>query len=167
LGHHTFTMGMNQFGDLTADEFSNFVRKGLKYDVTHTECGVMCECCWNPPQNDTLSLPKAVDWRAKGLVTAVKNQGNCGSCWAFSTTGVLEGQTKKKTGKLTSLSEQQASATVMQTMLKDDSNKQEKLKPGSPGAKQYGDGPTDRWTDQQTKRVIEGLCLHLKTPNMF
>jgi cathepsin L len=96
-GLHTFELGMNQFGDMTNQEFRSFMN-GYKRTSPKKNTNVH-----KPQTND---LPDSVDWRTKGYVTGVKNQGQCGGCWAFSATGSLEGQNFKKTGKLTSLSEQ-------------------------------------------------------------
>jgi len=54
-----------------------------------------------------LKIPSSVDWRTQGYVTQMKDQGQCGSCWAFSATASLEGQYFKTNGKLLSFSDQQ------------------------------------------------------------
>ncbi|XP_045616608.1 digestive cysteine proteinase 1-like [Procambarus clarkii] len=98
-GEVTFNLAMNQFGDMTNEEF-NAVMKGYKKE-SHPEP----DSVFTP----TGRIPRAatVDWRNQGAVTGVKDQGQCGSCWSFSATGSLEGQHYLKTGKLISLSEQQ------------------------------------------------------------
>ncbi|CAL1298998.1 unnamed protein product [Larinioides sclopetarius] len=99
LRNLTYTLGLNKYSDLTHEEYMKNLN-GFK---------IGNKSRMNPepfiPPNIT-KLPDEVDWRDEGLVTEVKDQGLCGSCWAFASTGSLEGQTKKKTGNLISLSEQ-------------------------------------------------------------
>jgi len=94
-------MGSNAFADLTWEEFRSNKLGYNAIDNAHLRS--------KNAKPITLEGPAAasVDWRTKGIVTPVKDQGQCGSCWAFSTTGSTEGAVAQKTGNLVSLSEQQ------------------------------------------------------------
>jgi len=101
IGKHTYTLAMNEYADLSGEEFLELVLGACvipKRNATRSSAFM---------KSDFITVPDSVDWRDKNLVTPVKNQRQCGSCWAFSTTGSLEGQHAKKTGNLVSLSEQQ------------------------------------------------------------
>jgi C1A family cysteine protease len=96
----SYTMAVNEFADMTREEFKATML-GTKAPAT---LGASLGTFEADP---SASLPDSVDWRTKsGVVSAVKNQGQCGSCWAFSTTGALEGLAGVN-GKTVSLSEQQ------------------------------------------------------------
>ena len=95
----TFTMGINQFTDLTSQEFKNQYVSGLNGNLKSYGCKSFSSSGNN--------LPSSIDWRTKGAVTSVKNQGQCGSCWTFSATGAVEGAWAISTGKLIDLSEQE------------------------------------------------------------
>ncbi|KAJ8311670.1 hypothetical protein KUTeg_011025, partial [Tegillarca granosa] len=104
-GVHTLTLGMNEYGDMTSKEFSKVMNGYRMRNITEVKTE------FHQSLVDISDLPDTVDWREKGYVTEVKNQKQCGSCWAFSTTGSLEGQHFKSTGKLVSLSEQNLEIT--------------------------------------------------------
>lgn len=98
-GNHTFTMALNQFSDMTFNEF----RKSFLWSEPQN-----CSATKGNYLNSRGPYPDSIDWRKKGnYVTDVKNQKSCGSCWTFSTTGCLESVTAIATGKLVPLSEQQ------------------------------------------------------------
>ncbi|KAI3879097.1 hypothetical protein MKX03_018045 [Papaver bracteatum] len=100
MENSTYTLALNSFADLTNHEF-----KASRLGLSGSD-GV--------PRNYSSFLggtvgdiPASLDWREKGAVTPVKDQGSCGACWSFSATGAMEGINQIVTGSLVSLSEQE------------------------------------------------------------
>jgi len=93
---NTFSMAPNKFADYSRAEYKRLL--GYKKSVAEGHVKT-----YELPA----TIPDSVDWRTSGAVTPVKDQGQCGSCWAFSATGALEGRYFIKNNKLISLSEQQ------------------------------------------------------------
>ncbi|KAI5660658.1 hypothetical protein M9H77_19981 [Catharanthus roseus] len=102
IANSTYKLGLNKFADLTLDEYVSMYL-GTRPAAVESEERISDQ--YLPSATDT--LPISFDWRQKGAVTPVRNQGRCGSCWAFSTVSSVEAINAIVTGDLVSLSEQE------------------------------------------------------------
>ncbi|KAH8618164.1 Cathepsin propeptide inhibitor domain [Trypanosoma vivax] len=104
------TFGVTPFSDLTPEEFRTRYHNGERhFEAARGRVRTLVQV---PPGK----APAAVDWRRKGAVTPVKDQGTCGSCWSFSAIGNIEGQWAAAGNPLTSLSEQMLVSCDSRTM---------------------------------------------------
>ena len=99
----TYTLGHNAFSGMNSKDFTNYLGYTINKNINNNEI-ISNEIISNEIIDN---LPKIIDWREKGVVTNIKNQMNCGSCWAFSAIATVESAIAIKTGNLYELSEQQ------------------------------------------------------------
>ncbi|XP_028794990.1 cysteine protease XCP1-like [Neltuma alba] len=99
-----YHLGLNHFADMSSEEFKRVYLRHLPTPNTNNSAATRSDFVL---QLDSRRPPASVDWRQKGVVTPVKTQKRCGSCWVFGTIGAIESINAIRTGELVSLSEQE------------------------------------------------------------
>ena len=105
-GTVSFKKGINKMTDMDPKEYKSLLGYDKKMQQVDSRLGATLDAA-GIKMKSLSELPESVDWREAGIVSAVKDQGHCGSCWAFSTTAVLESHVAKNSGLLFDLSTQQ------------------------------------------------------------
>ncbi|KAG6618761.1 papain-like cysteine protease C1 [Phytophthora cinnamomi] len=150
-GEFSFTLGLNELADLSDAEY----RQLLSYRADSKRSGGAAETFSVAPES-VQSLPESWDWRQHGAVTPVKNQGQCGSCWAFSAVAAMESAYQLSTGTLESFSEQELVDCTLGGV--DDCNHGGEMSEGFEEIIQHHGGKIDREKDYEYTAESRGVC---------
>ncbi|KAE8905073.1 hypothetical protein PF005_g10785 [Phytophthora fragariae] len=149
-GEFSFTLGLNDLADLTDAEYKQL----LSYRVRDSP--KRASETFSIAPEDVKDLPESWDWRQHSAVTPVKNQGQCGSCWAFSAVAAMECAYSLSTGKLESFSEQELVDCTLGGV--DDCNHGGEMSEGFEEIIQHHGGKIDREEDYEYTAESRGVC---------
>ncbi|CAH0476906.1 unnamed protein product [Peronospora belbahrii] len=149
-GEFSFTLGLNDLADLEDLEYKQL----LNYHLNDLKSSGATETFYKPENVE--DVPDTWDWREHNVVTPVKNQGQCGSCWAFSAVAAMESVYALNTGKLESFSEQELVDCTLGGV--DDCNHGGEMCDGYEEIIKHHGGKIDREADYEYTAESKGVC---------